>query len=263
MNKRTIRILAACAAIAWPVAHAADPIDAAAASGAAIKAAIASPDRPRADLEQDARRNPVAVLGFLGIQPGMRVADMLSASGYYTELLSRVVGVKGQVIAYNNPAYATFAAKGIVARYAGDRLGNVRQVTSDIEKLELAPASLDAAIFIMAYHDLYWRPADGSWPQTDPSAFVAKVFAALKPGGVALVEDHVANAGGDTAATVDKLHRIDPAVVKRDFEKAGFVFDGASNALAHPDDDHTRLVFDDSVRGKTDQFIYRFRKPVH
>ena len=263
VNKHTIRILAACAAMALPVAHAADPMDAAAESGAAITAAIASPDRPPADLEQDARRRPQAVLAFLGVAPGMHVADMMSASGYYTELLARIVGVKGQVVAYNNPAYAAFAAKGIAARYAGDRLGNVRQVTADIEKLELAPASLDAAMFIMAYHDLYWRPADGSWPQTDPAALVAKVFAALKPGGVVLVEDHVANAGGDTAATVDKLHRIDPALVKRDFEKAGFVFDGESRALAHPDDDHSKLVFDDSVRGKTDQFIYRFRKPAH
>jgi len=263
MTNNTLRVLAICAALSWPVAHAADPMDAAAESGAAITAAIASPDRPPADLEQDARRRPQAVLAFLGVAPGMHVADMMSASGYYTELLARIVGVKGQVIAYNNPAYAAFAAKGIAARYAGDRLGNVRQVTADIEKLELAPASLDAAMFIMAYHDLYWRPADGSWPQTDPAAFVAKVFAALKPGGVVLVEDHVANAGGDTAATVDKLHRIDPALVNRDFEKAGFIFDGESKALALPDVDHSKLVFDDSVRGKTDQFIYRFRKPAH
>lgn len=262
MVKNARLMLAACLAMAWPVAHAADPMDVAIESSAAIKAAIASPDRPKADLEQDARRRPAAVLGFLGVVPGMRVADMMSAGGYYTELLARVVGVKGQVIAYNNPAYAKFAAKGIAERYAGDRLGNVRQITTDIETLELAPASLDASMFIMAFHDLYWRTTDGSWPPTDPSALVAKLYSATKPGGVVMVQDHIANAGGDTAAIVDKLHRIDPAVVKRDFEKAGFVFDGESRALAHPDDDHTRLVFDDAVRGKTDQFIYRFRKPA-
>jgi predicted methyltransferase len=262
MNTATIRILAACAALAWPVAHAADPMDAAAESGAAIKAALASPDRPKADLEQDARRKPEEILAFVGVRPGMRVADMFSAGGYYTELLSRIVGVKGQVLAYNNPPYAKFAEKGIAARYADDRLGNVRQLTADVDKFETAPQSLDAAMFIMSYHDLYWRPADGSWPPTDPNVLLAKLYAAMKPGAVVVVEDHVAPANVDTSATVDKLHRIDPAVVKRDFAKAGFVFDAESRVLAHPDDDHTKLVFDDSIRGKTDQFVYRFKKPA-
>ena len=262
MNTTTFRILAACAAVAWPVAYAADPMDAAAESGAAIKAALASPDRPKADLEQDARRKPEEILAFVGVRPGMRVADMFSAGGYYTELLSRIVGVKGQVLAYNNPAYAKFAEKGIAARYADDRLGNVRQLTADVDKFETAPQSLDAAMFIMSYHDLYWRPADGSWPPTDPNVLLARLYAALKPGAVVVVEDHVAPPNVDTSATVDKLHRIDPAVVKRDFAKAGFVFDAESRVLAHPDDDHTKLVFDDSIRGKTDQFVYRFKKPA-
>jgi len=231
-------------------------------NSAAVQAAIDSPDRPKADLEQDARRKPKEVLGFFGVRPGMRVIDVFSAGGYYSELLARVVGVKGQVIAYNNPPYAAFAEKAIAERYAGERLGNVRQVTVEIEQLELAPASLDAAMFVMSYHDLYWRPDDGSWPPTDPAALLAKLFAALKPGGVMLVEDHVANPGGDTSVTVGKLHRIDPAVVRRDFEKAGFVFDAQSVVLAHPADDHTKPVFDPSVRGQTDQFVFRFRKPA-
>ena len=192
----------------------------------------------------------------------MHVMDVFSAGGYYTELLARVVGPAGRVIAYNNPPYARFAEKGIAARYAGDRLPNVRQVTSTIEDLELAPASLDAAIFVMSYHDLYWRPADGSWPPTDPALLLGKLHAALKPGGVIVVQDHVATAGGDTAEVVDKLHRIDPAVVKADFAKAGFTLDGESDVLAHPDDAHTIMVFDEAIRGKTDQFLFRFRKPA-
>ena len=263
MKKIELVMIAALLATAWPAAQSLADTDVAAANDAAVKAAIASPDRPKADVEQDARRKPAEILGFLGVGPGMNVADMFSAGGYYTELLARTVGVKGQVIAYNNPPYAKFAEKGIAERYAGDRLGNVRQITADIEKLDLAPASLDAAMFIMSYHDLYWRPTDGSWPTTDPALLLAKLYAALKPGSAVLVEDHVANAEGDTSATVDKLHRIDPAVVKRDFEKAGFVFDAESKALAHPDDDHSKLVFDDAIRGKTDQFVYRFRKPAH
>ena len=228
----------------------------------AIEAALVSPERPEADLEQDARRKPREILGFLGVEPGMRVLDAFSAGGYYTELLARVVGVKGQVIAYNNPPYAKFAAKGIAERYAGDRLSNVRQVTVPPAELDLQPASLDAALFVMSYHDLYWQPADGSWAGTDPLAMLGRLHAALKPGGVVVVQDHVASAGGDTAEVVDRLHRIDPARVRDDFARAGFDFDGASDVLAHPEDDHTKLVFDPAVRGGTDQFVFRFRKPL-
>jgi predicted methyltransferase len=191
----------------------------------------------------------------------MRVLDAFSAGGYYTELLARIVGSEGEVIAYNNPPYAKFAEKGIAARYAGNRLPNARQVTSTLEQLELEPASLDAAIFVMSYHDLYWRPADGSWPPTDPSLLLAKLYAALKPGGVILVQDHVAAPGGEVSEVVDRLHRIDPTVVKRDFERAGFEFESASDALTHPADDHTINVFNPAIRGKTDQFVFRFRKP--
>jgi predicted methyltransferase len=233
-----------------------------AADEAAINAAFASPDRPAADREQDERRHAKEVLTLLGVRPGWRVLDAFSAGGYNTELLARVVGVKGQVIAYNNPPYAKFAAKGIAERYKGERLGNVRQVTAEVDELELAPQSLDGALFVMSYHDAYWRPKDGSFDRTSPAQLLSKLYEALKPGGVVVVQDHVARAGGDPAVDADKLHRIDPALVRRDFEKAGFTFDGSSDVLAHPDDDHTRLVFDETIRGKTDQFVYRFRKPM-
>lgn len=247
----------ACAwlAIAGPGVQAAPQID-------AIDAAIASADRPAADRDQDERRKARSVLEFSGIESGMTVLDAFSAGGYYSELLARVVGPTGRVIAYNNPPYARFAEKGIAARYADDRLPNVRQVTSTIEELELAPASLDAVIFVMSYHDLYWRPVDGSWPPTDPALLLSKLHAALKPGGVIVVQDHVAAAGGDTADVVDKLHRIDPAVVKANFAAAGFVLDGESDVLAHPADTHTIMVFDEAIHGRTDQFLFRFRKPI-
>lgn len=237
--------------------------DAGAATGDPVAAAIGSADRPAADREQDDVRQPATILAFLGVAPGWRVADLFSAGGYYTELLSRIVGPKGEVLAYNNPPYAKFAAKGIAERYAGKRLPNVKQVTAEVDALALAPDSLDGAIFIMSYHDMYWRPEDGSWNRTDPKQMLAKLHAALKDGGVVVVQDHVANAGGDAAAVVEKLHRIDPAIIKRDFEAAGFKLDGESAALAHPDDDHTKLVFDPAIRGKTDQVIYRFRKSAN
>lgn len=229
---------------------------------AAIDAALASPARLPGDSAQDARRKASIVLAQINLRPGMRVLDAFSAGGYYSELMARVVGPGGEVIAYNNPAYAGFAAKGIAARYAGNRLPNVRQITAPIEELALERASLDAVIFIMSYHDLYWRPADGSWAPTDPNLLLRKLVAALKPGGLLLVQDHVANPGGDPAAVVDRLHRIDPAIVRRDVEAAGLRYAGSNSALANPADDHTKLVFDPAIQGRTDQFIYLFRKPA-
>ena len=228
---------------------------------AAIEAAFGSPERPAADREQDERRKSRDVLAFLGVRPGMKVIDVFSAGGYNTELLARAVGVKGEVIAWNNPAYAKFAEKGIAERYGKGRLGNVRQITSEVDDLELAPASLDAALIVMSYHDAYWRPKDGGFDKTKPDVLVQKLHAALKPGGVVVVQDHVAKAGGNPTQDAE-LHRIDPAVVRRDFEKAGFVFDTESDVLKHREDDHSKVVFDESVQGKTDQFVYRFRKPV-
>jgi predicted methyltransferase len=232
----------------------------AAKGGGPLDAAFANPERPKADLDQDDRRQSRAVLAMLDVKPGMHVIDVFSAGGYNTELLARAVGVKGQVIAYNNPAYAKFAEKGITERYANNRLGNVKQVTAEPSDLNLAPNSLDAALIVMSYHDAYWRPKDGGFDHTDPDTLVKKLYAALKPGGVVVVQDHVAAAGTDPKAAAE-LHRIDPATVRRDFEKAGFKFDTASDVLKHPADDHTKVVFDPSVRGKTDQFVYRFRKP--
>jgi predicted methyltransferase len=97
--------------------------------------------------------------------------------------------------------------------------------------------------------------------KVDPLALDRQAFAALKPGGLFVVIDHVAPAGSGMVDT-GTLHRIDPAIVKQQVQAAGFVFDGESNALRNPADPHTAKVFDKSIRGHTDQFIYRFRKPA-
>ena len=178
------------------------------APGTAITAAIASAERPEADRAQDERRKPQELLEFAAVRPGMHVFDAFAAGGYYTELLSRIVGDDGSVIAYNNAAYARFAAKGIATRYTGDRLPNVQQLTVEVDQLALPPRSLDAVFFVMSYHDLYWRPMDRSWPPTDPAQMLRKLHAALKVGGVVIVQDHVAAPGGDTAAVVDYVAAV-------------------------------------------------------
>jgi predicted methyltransferase len=237
---------------------AAEPALAPTADAAAIDAALANPDRFAGDADQDAWRHPADVLKFLELRPGQHALDYFAAAGYYTELMSRVVGADGKVIAYNNPEYRKFAEDAPAKRYGNNRLANVTELTTPVEAMPLDPASLDAALFVQSYHDLYWRPKKG-WPATDPAKALAQLVPALKPGGVVVVIDHVANAG-DPTETVNAMHRIDPTVLKRDFEAAGLTFDSDSPLFANPADDHTKEVFDKAIRHKTDQVMYKFRK---
>lgn len=226
-----------------------------------IQAAIRSQERLASDREEDSWRKPDAVLRYLEVRPGMHVIDYFAAGGYFTELLARAVGPSGRVIAFNNEPYLKYAADKPAQRYAGERLANVTPVTSAPEQLELAPASLDAALFVLSYHDLHWRSKDGSWPVTDAHAALGRLASALKPGAVVVVLDHVAPAGSDPATSVEALHRIDPAVIRRDFEAAGFTFEGESDVFRSASDDYSKPVFDPAVRRNTDRIMYKFRKP--
>jgi predicted methyltransferase len=193
------------------------------------------------------------------LRPGQHALDYFAAAGYYTELMSRVVGPEGKVIAYNNPEYRKFAEDAPAKRYGSNRLPNVIEVTTPVEAVTgLDPASLDAVLFMQSYHDLYWRPEKG-WPQTDPAKALAQLVPALKPGAVVVVVDHVASAG-DATKSVTAMHRIDPEIIKKDFAAAGLTFEAESPVFANPADDHTKEVFDKAIRHKTDQVMYRFRK---
>ncbi|HEY5807995.1 MAG TPA: methyltransferase domain-containing protein [Povalibacter sp.] len=224
-----------------------------------VQAALAASDRFAGDAVQDAWRKSPDVLALLDLKPGMRALDYFAGSGYYTELLSRLVGPEGHVYAYNNAEYAKYSGDKPAQRYSGNRLPNVSEVGGPPEQLALDAASLDAVLFNQAYHDLHWKSKD--WTATDPAKSLAQVVQALKPGAVVVVVDHVAAAGSDPAASVDAMHRIDPAVVKREFTAAGLTLESESSFLANPADDHTKVVFDPAVSHKTDQFVFKFRKP--
>lgn len=226
-----------------------------------VRAAIDAPDRLAGDRDEDAWRKPDVVLSYLEVRPGMQVIDYFAGGGYFTELLSRAVGPQGHVIAYNNDPYQKYAADKPAQRYRNERLPNVVQVTSPPEQLQLEPESLDAALFVLSYHDLHWQSKDNSWPKTDPHTALTRLAAALKPGGVVVVIDHAARPGSDPATSVDALHRIDPAVIRRDFAAAGFTFEGESEAFRNPDDNYDVGVFEPPVRHKTDRVMYKFRKP--
>ncbi len=229
----------------------------AAAVPAAITAAVADKTRPEADTKRDADRKPAEVMAFIGLKPGDKVVDMIPGGGYFTRLFSDVVGPKGAVYAYTPAEFAKFSKAGLPANGAHPDAArpNITFLTSPMNAFS-APEKVDVVWTSQNYHDLH----DSFAAPSDLAVINKQVFAALKPGGVYVVLDHSAVAGSGLTAT-DTLHRIDAATVRKEVEAAGFKFDGESKALANPADPRTASVFDASIKGKTDQFIYRFRKP--
>jgi predicted methyltransferase len=231
-----------------------------AAADAAIDAAIADPTRPVSDTGRDALRKPAQTLEFTGIRAGDVVADYAAGGGYFTRLFAGVVGPKGHVYALVPSALFTFPniVKGIgeIQAWAVPH-ANVTVTFADALAALRLPQPLDVFFISQNYHDL----KDNFMGPVDTAAFNAAVFAALKPGGVYVVLDHVA-APGAPAEVTDTLHRIDPQLVRREIEAAGFRFAGESEVLRNPADPHTAGVFDKSIRGRTDQFLFRFVKPA-
>lgn len=241
-----------CAAtLASSNTHAADIYD----------SAVQHPGRSAKDLERDSREHPAEVLRLTGIKPGMRVADVLAGDGYYSELLSYVVGPKGHVLLLNNAAYDHWSEGGYDQRLAGNRLPNVEHRTVDLEHLDLPEHSLDALILIKVYHDLYWVDTDPKtvWPKMDPGAVLDQLARVLKPGGIVLIEDHSAKPGTGSA-DAGRLHRIDEAYTVKDFEKRGFKLVAKSDILRRPDDKRELVSYTPPGLGKTDRFLLVFHK---
>ena len=228
---------------------------------ASIASAVAQASRPDAAREQDAARKPVETLAFLGLAPGMDAADLIPGGGYWSEIMAHVVGADGSVTALQPEQF--YGGEKAAAAWAAmnERAGGITLVRYPFEAFSYQANSFDFAIMNLNYHDLYWTSEQYNVPLTDPDKYVAALYDAMRPGGVVGIIDHVGK-GTDTRALVEKTHRIDPSVVRADFERAGFVFDGSSDILANPDDNHEVGVFNAAVRGKTDRFIYRFRKPA-
>lgn len=220
-----------------------------------LTAAVANPARPEEDRARDANRKPAEVLAFVGIEPGMTVLDLVAGSGYYSEILAYAVGNEGKVYVQNHKwVLERFGDEALAARLAKPSLTSAVRWDRELTALDLPTASLDAAVMVLFYHDTYWQGIDRA-------AMNAEVFKALKPGGVFVVVDHRAEAGsGDR--DVKRIHRIDEKWVAREVVAAGFVLDAESEVLAHPEDDRSQNVFDPSIRGKTDRFVYRFKKPA-
>jgi predicted methyltransferase len=255
MISRTIRFGSSLALVLF-IALVAAPLRAA----DVYDAAVANHGRPAADLKRDASDKPADVLRFAGIKPGMHVLDFLAANGYYSELLSYIVGPGGHVLMLNNKAYDDFST-GWQKRVADNRLPNVEHRTADLAHMGLAPNSFDAIVMVKVYHDLYWVSPQDGWPRIDVPAVLDQLQHALKPGGVLLVVDHSAKPGtGNSDAGT--LHRIDEQYPRKDFEAHGLQFVRASDALRDPSDKRDTVSYKKPALGHTDRFMLLFQKPA-
>ena len=219
--------------------------------GTATTASPQSP-QPAAPTIDPAWKVP-EVIAFIGLKKGDKVADIVGLR--LTASLAQAVGPTGKVYAVET-AEVVKNHPDILSKMKALAAQSPNVVVSDDPVASALPSGLDAVFIRQNYHDLY----DKFMGPADVPAFNKAVFAALKPGGVYVVLDHAAVAGSAIGAT-ETLHRIDPARVKADVLAAGFKLDAESSILANASDDHTKIVFDPSIRGHTDQFLYRFRKP--
>jgi predicted methyltransferase len=234
---------------------------------AGTRAAVDDPLRPDEDRARDPNRRPAKLLAFFGIDKGMRVADLQATHGFYTEILSTVVGPDGRVYVQNNDFVNVRFGEGLNQRLEKLRQAgrdNVEPIVAELDGMEL-PRDLDAVLFIRFYHDLFWQPRpDGAL--TDRAEFLRLVYESLKPGGVFGVVDHHAEAGSEERDALDPnngLHRIDYELVKREVLAAGFLLEAESDLLRHPEDTRDWNIFIDNRtrRDTTDRFVLRFVKP--
>ena len=220
-------------------------------------AALADPARPAAERERDAARRPAELLAFAQVAPGEKVGDFIMGGGYLTRILAAAVGPQGRVYAFQPAEFIAFQSKyGDDQRTVDAAYDNVIAVAGSAPTPSW-PEPLDTIITVQNFHDLYLKIA----PPGTGLVAARNLYAALKPGGTMVVVDHSA-APGTGSALSDTLHRIDKETVIDVFTKAGFELEADSDLYARPDDPRTASVFDPSIRGRTDQFALRFRKPT-
>jgi predicted methyltransferase len=222
-----------------------------------ISFAVGSGDRPARDRNRDSSRKPELVLAFAGIKPGQRIGELMPGGGYFTRIFCQVAGNKGRVytvaitpVVQGNPAPDAGAPAPALTDSGCTNVTAASEGAADL----VLPNDLDVVWTSENYHDLH----NARFGKPDMKALDSAIFKALKPGGVFIVEDHVA-AAGSGARDTETLHRIDPDLVKQEVTSVGFVFEDSSEALHNDEDTHEAKVFD--LKGRTDRFLFKFRKP--
>ncbi|MCB1672601.1 MAG: hypothetical protein R3F41_17995 [Gammaproteobacteria bacterium] len=234
---------------------------------AAVIAAMQQPDRLPADIERDTRSRPEKIIPLLGIEPGDRVVDIFAGGGYYSELLARVLAPDGVAVLHNNMGFEAWGVNELTDRFYRRDPGNIDRHTTNGINLDLPAESVDAALIVMALHDLYVVPKRYNGKEYVPVGspmnvqyFLEQVFNALRGGGRFVVVDHAGEPGMDNDLVAD-LHRLNENFARTEIEARGFEFVTSSNALRNPADDRNRIVFDEDLRGRTDRFVLVFQKP--
>ena len=223
------------------------------------QAAVASPSRPAADRKRDAIDHPADILRLAEIKPGTSVGDYLAADGYYSELLSSIVGPTGHVLLLNNAAYDHWSNNGWKPRLAGGRLPNVEHRTVDVEHLDIPDSSLDALLG----HQGLSRPLLG---EAEQRLAQDRHRSGAQGNGAGGEARRRAAAGrslrqtGHGPADAGRIHRIDEAYAQRDFENHGFRLIAKSDVLRHPEDPRDQITFEGPMVGKTDRFVMVFRR---
>lgn len=238
---------------------------------ASIQKAMSQPGRLAADLARDQRSKPEQVIPLLQLQAGARVVDLFGSGGYYSELLAAVVGERGEVLLHNNRGFRAWGINILDDRFGehrinGPALHNLVQHDREIENLDLGIGTLDGAILVMAFHDLYVVPSRYNGeryvpvgPPADVDHFMRQVHRALKPGARFVIVDHQAGSDMPLAEALE-LHRIHAAFTISELERFGFRYITSTDALANPADDHSHIVFDPDVEGRTDRFVLVFER---
>ena len=224
----------------------------------AVVAAIADPARDKGHRSADARRHPLELLVLSEVKRGDKVLELIPGAGYFTRLFSKIVGPEGRVHAVWPQQYARFSVGNVDALKALSGTPEFANISVAVQPTPeiAAPEPLDLIFTSQNYHDY----PDEFMGKMDPMVLNRAAFRLLKPGGAFIVIDHIAEAGSGMRDT-EKLHRIDPAIVRSQAESAGFQFDGETKVLNNPADPLDIEVFDPVIRGKTSQFAYRFVKP--
>jgi predicted methyltransferase len=234
---------------------------------AAVRTAMSEEGRLPDDLARDSRSKPEAVIPLLHIEAGATVVDIFGSGGYYSELLASAVGAEGEVWLHNNDGFEAWGINGLRDRFDKRDPGNINRHTRSGINLDLGEETMDAAIIVMALHDIYVIPKRYNGEEYVPvgspanaTYFLEQIYTALKPGSRFVVVEHAGDASMESEEVFD-LHRMIEVRARNEVENVGFHFIESSDALRNPKDDRSMIVFDSDIKGQTDRFVLSFEKP--